>query len=62
MVFLQTCGEYIVYNDTGPCKDLRKHVNMLVGSRLTTSRLLCLMLGSAQLAMLLHATTRSALW
>ena len=45
-----------------PCKEWRQHADMLVRSRLTTSRLLCMLLGSAQLATLLHATTRSALW
>ena len=63
VVCLQTCGEYIVYNDTQlTLQGLRKHANMLVRPRLTTSRLLCLLLGSAQLATLLHATTGSALW
>ena len=63
VVCLQTCGEYIVYNDTQlTLQGLRKHANMLVRPRLTTSRLLCLLLGSAQPATLLHATTGSALW
>ena len=61
VVCLQTCGEYIVYNDIQlTLQGLRKHANMLVRPRLT--RLLCLLLGSAQLATLLHATTGSALW
>ena len=63
VVCLQTCGEYNVYNDTQlTLQGLRKHANMLVRPRLTTSRLLCLLLGSAQLATLLHAATGSALW
>jgi len=50
VVCSQTCGEYIVYNDTQlPCKELRKHANMLIRSRLTTSRLLCLLLGQLSL-------------
>ena len=62
MVCLQNCGEYTVYNDTQlTCKELRKHADMLVKSRLTPSSPLCLLLGSAQLAMPLHATARSAL-
>ena len=41
VVCLQTCGEYIVYNDTQlTLQGLRKHANMLVRPRLTTSRLL----------------------
>ena len=39
-----------------------KGANMLVRRSFTTSRPLSLLLGSAQLATLLHATTRSALW